>query len=403
MIDHESNPTRVCQPVSASAEIVEERPRPAQTSAQAQIRPFTAADADDVARLLVRMFQKSDAAPPAGMAPYLRRVYLDAPWFDPEIASRVAVDGQGHIIGFAGVIAQPMMMDGRRIRVAFTSSLAVDNRAHDPTIAGRLLRDIHNGPQDLVLSDRANTSSTSLSLALKGEVAVNYSLDWLRVLRPAGFAIASAAQRFRPARLLAPFTWPIDNRVVARTIGANEPHWAAPTAPRGQAANFTDRDASHDDLLELIPQFITQALRPDWSREELDFILTDAAAKRLQGDFVARLVQAPSGRPVGAFLYHLRKGEVAHLTAILAAPGREGNVLDRAIAHATTQGAVAIRGRAQPPFMQALMERRAILLPELSALVYSRNPEILRHFREGTAFFTGLSGEHWMRLNGDRF
>jgi hypothetical protein len=49
------------------------------------------------------------------------------------------------------------------------------------------------------------------------------------------------------------------------------------------------------------------------------------------------------------------------------------------------------------------MSRRAIFVPELATVVWSRDAEVLQHFREGNAFFTGLAGENWMRLNGDSF
>ncbi len=368
----------------------------------AGIRPFEAGDAAPVAQLLVRMFQHSDQPAPPGMADYLRRVYLDAPWYDPGIASRVAVDGTGRIVGFGGVIAQPMLLDGRPIRAACTSSLAVDDRARDPTIAARLVRDIQGGPQDATLSDRANAASAGLSRALRAEIATAYSFDWLRVLRPAGLAVAAAAHKLRPLRLLAPLVGPLDNVLLARSLKSDELHWTTPGAARRPAT--TDRAAGLDELLELIPEFLANfPLRPDWSHEELALILTDAASKRDIGNPVSRIVLAPNGTPVGLYLYHFRKGHVAVVTQILAAKGREGAVIDSAILHAASMGAVAIRGRAYPALTPALMERRAVFLPDLSTLIFARNPDVLAHFERGTAFFTGLAGEQWMRLNGDRF
>jgi len=376
---------------------------PAAAATDGAIRNFAAEDAPAVARLLLRAFQGRDAPPSPGMVAYLRRVYLDAPWYDPDVAARVALDGKGTIVGFAGLIAQRLVIDGRPLRAGFSSSLAADDRAGDPTIAVRLLRHIHAGPQDAVLSDRANAVSTGLLRALRAEVVRDYSLDWLRVLRPAGFAVASAAARFRPAKLAAPLAAPIDNALLRRAAADDEARWSVPQRSR-QAARFSDRDADMAELLDLIPHFLASyKLRPDWSRDELAFLLTDAAQKRTLGTFVARAVLAPGGQPIGLFLYHLRRGQIAHVLQILAAPGREGVVIDRAIAHALGQGAVAIRGRAQPTLLPALMERRAVLVPELATIIQSRDSEVLRHFAAGSTFFTGLAGENWMRLNGDSF
>ncbi|MDO8360178.1 MAG: GNAT family N-acetyltransferase [Devosia sp.] len=367
------------------------------------IRPFAAADAREVADLLIRGFQNSDRPAPTGMADYLREVYLDAPWFDPEIASRVLVRADGRIAGFVGVAALPMLLDGRRIRTAIISSLAVDPRTADSMTAPRLLRDVRSGVQDAILSDRSNGVAVALLRSLRADVFRNYSLDWLRVLRPAALAIDTLASRVGVLRLLAPLAAPFDNRRLAHGQASEEPRWITPSRARAAEA-FTDRDADLSELLTLVPRFLAEfPLRPDWSAADLTTILSDGARKAEFGDFTSRVVLAPNGEPAGLFLTHLRRGRVAQVLQIMAQKGREGVVIDRAIAHAVAAGAVAIRGRAQPALLDALMERRVVFLPELAAVVYSRDADILRHFREGTAFFTGLAGENWMRLNGDRF
>jgi hypothetical protein len=370
---------------------------------EAQVRAFEAADAPGVAQLLVRVFQHKDGPVPSGMVDYLRRIYLEAPWFDAELASRVVESAEGNIIGFAGVIAALMRLHGKPIRVALTSSLAIDDRAGDPTLAARLLRDVNSGPQDATLSDRSNPKSVKLLRSLHTEAVENYSFDWLRVLRPAGMAVAALAAKFSPARALSPLVAPLDNRHLAQSMQRDDAQWSAPSRSR-VSSNFTDRDTSIEELLDLVPEFIQPfELQPNWSRDDLTYILEDVARKRTLGDFHARVVLTPSGSPAGLFLYHGRRGQVAHVAQILAAPGREGAVIDRSIAHAAQIGAVAVRGRSTPNLQSALMERRAVFLPDLSATISSRNPELLQSFRNGKAFFTGLVGENWMRLNGDRF
>jgi hypothetical protein len=370
---------------------------------ETHIRPFAPADAAGVANLLTRAFSHSDKPASEETAAYLRRVYLDYPGYDPDIASRVMQRDDGSIVGFAGVVATRFHLSSQTLRAALTSSLAVDEAAGDPTLAARLLRDVQGGPQDMVLADRSNQASTNLARLLKTEIIEGYSFDWLRVLRPAGFTIAALASRVGPARLLAPLVAPFDSRFAAHAAQSDTAHWAAASFARS-SRNFTDRHASTDDLLDLIPQFVDAfPLRPDWSRDELRHILDDVARKQTIGDYAARIVLTPTGTPAGLFLLHFRTRQVAQVAQILATRGREGAVIDRAIAFAAEQGAVAIRGRSTPNLTPALMERRAVFLPDLSTTVYSRNPDIARHFREGTAFFTGLAGENWMRLNGDRF
>lgn len=366
------------------------------------IRPFVASDAKDVADLLVRAFQHSERPAPPGMGAYLREVYLDAPWFDPQIASRVMVRHDGRVIGFIGVSAMPMLIDGRTIRTAIISSLASDPSLADAMTGPRLLRDVRSGPQDAILNDRSNKIAVSMLQSLKFEVIRSYSFAWIRALRPAAFVIETLASRFGPLRLLAPLVTRVDEAAVAKALSAEAPRWSVSGRSRVADA-FTDRDADSSELLDLVPRFLAHfPLRPVWGKGDLSVVLRDAARKSELGDFISRVVLAPNGDPIGLFLYHLRRRLIAHVLQIMAAKGREGVVLDRAIAHAASHGAVAIRGRTHPAIVDALMARRTIFVPELATVVYSRDPAVLKHFREGNAFFTGLAGENWMRLNGDQ-
>lgn len=377
-------------------------PRAGASGANDTIRAFVASDARSVADLLMRAFQNSTKPAPAGMVDYLREVYLDAPWFDPEIASRVMVQADGTIIGFVGVSALPMDLDGQPIRTAVISSLAVDPHISNPMVGARLLRDVRNGPQDAMVSDRSNAAAVSLLHSLKGHTFPSYSLDWVRSLRPAGLAVETLASRWGAFRLLKPLAALID-RAVPDEPADGEHRWATPTISRA-AESFTDGPVALGELAGLVRLFIDGfPLKPRWSAADLELILGHARGKRTIGEFTARVVNARNGTPVGLFLYHLTPGRIANILQILTRNGQEGVVIDRAIAHAKAAGAVAIRGRATPNLLEALSARRAVFLPDLTTTVFSHNPEILRHFREGTAFFTGLAGENWMRLNGDTF
>ncbi|MEP7241143.1 MAG: hypothetical protein ABI697_09690 [Devosia sp.] len=367
------------------------------------IRPFAASDADAVANLLVRAFQNSSRPAPTGMAAYLRHVYLDAPWVDPLFWSRVLESVDGRIVGFLGVTALPMAMASRRINAAVISSLAVDPVEGGAMTAARLLRDVRSGPQDAIVSDRCNAAAVAALRALGGEVIRAYSFDWLRTLRPLGFGLDALARRMPPLRLLAPLVSPFDNAALGRSLRTDGARWVTPSRARAAEA-FTDRPAGLDEMTALLPELVADfALRPDWTPASLRALLGDASQKADLGDFAARLVLDTAQRPVGAFMLHLRKGRTAQVLQLLSRKGREGIVLDRAIASATAAGAVAIRGRSTPRFTEALMERRALFVPEQATVVLTRDAEILAHFRDGTAFFTGLAGEEWMRLNGDRF
>lgn len=376
---------------------------PTVATASGTIRPFTAADAPRVAEILLWAFQKSTRTPPQGMIDYIKRLYLEIPWADPDIYARVMELPDGRLSGFAGLTPLPLRMGDKRLRVGVTSSLSVDDRIGDHMTGPRLVRHMRNGAQDGVLSDRSNEAAAAISRQLKSDVVHPYSIDFVRLLRPAGRGVEWLAQHFGPARLLSPLTRPIDARFAARSLVSEDAHWAAPGKTRG-SDSFKSVPVTLDDVLDLLPRFLERyTLRPDFERHHWRFILEDGSHKADIGDFVANSVVSPSGETVGLYLYHVRAGHTAELLQAFAIPGREGVVLDKVIADAMERGAVALRGRSTPTLQRQLADRYALFVPHLWTIVYSRDPEVISHFNAGTALFTGIAGENWIRLNGDRF
>jgi hypothetical protein len=376
---------------------------PKVATASGTIRPFTAADAPRVAEILLWAFQKSTRPPSQGMIDYVKRLYLEIPWADEDIYARVMELPDGRISGFAGLTPLPLRMGDKRLRIGVTSSLSVDDRIGDHMTGPRLVRHMRNGAQDGVFSDRSNAAAVAISRQLKSDILHSYSMDFIRLLRPAGRGVEWLGRHFGPARLLAPLAAPIDRRLAARSLISEDAHWAAPGKTRG-SDSFKDVPVTLDEVLDLLPHFLERfTLRPDFERHHWRFILEDGSRKADFGTFFANAVVSPSGETVGLYLYHARKGHTAELLQAFANPGREGIVLDRLIGHAMAQGAVAIHGRSTPTFHRQLMDRHAFLYPNMWTIVYSRDPEVISHFNAGTALFTGIAGENWIRLNGDRF
>ena len=376
---------------------------PTVATASGTIRPFAADDAPRVAEILLWAFQKSTRPAPQGMIDYIRRLYLDIPWADPDIYARVMELPDGRLSGFAGLSPLPLRMGDKRIRVGVTSSLSVDDRIGDHMTGPRLVRHMRNGAQDGVFSDRSNQAATAISRQLKSDILHNYSMDFIRLLRPAGRGVEWLSNHFRPARLLSPLTGAIDRRLAARSLVSENAHWAAPGKTRG-SDSFRDVAVGLEEVLDLIPGFLERyTLRPDLERHHWRFILEDGSRKAALGQFFANAVVSPSGETVGLYLYHGRKGHTAELLQAFSNPGREGIILDKLIGHAMSIGAVAIHGRSTPTFSRQLMDRRAFFYPNMWTVVYSRDPEVVSHFNAGKAFFTGIAGENWIRLNGDRF
>ena len=367
-----------------------------------EIRPFAAADIPVVADMFQRILRKSDRPAAPSLKAYLGELFLDPPDFDPAIVSLVHERTDGSVSGFLGVLPQPMELDGVGLRAAICGTLMVDNHAEDPFAGARLLRAFLAGPQDLSLTETANDVSTAMWRKLRATVLPDYSLEWLRVIRPAGFAAALAANRLGMAGMLAAVASPIDALLHRRTAPTGQ-SWSH-ISPSDTKTSLKDEEAGEERLFELFPALTEHfTLRPQWSTETLRARLSHARRKANYGGCVRRVVTTRDGRAVGLFIYYGDKGGIGRTVQILAAPGHEGAVVDRMIDHAAGRGLVALRGRTQPALLDAMLGRRIAFLHASSSIMHARDPAVAEIFHSGKAFFNGFAGESWARLIGDSF
>jgi hypothetical protein len=138
-------------------------------------------------------------------------------------------------------------------------------------------------------------------------------------------------------------------------------------------------------------------------RSTAQFIIEEASDKPAYGKPVFASVASRKGTIVGAFLYHLRPGRIGHVLQVLARPNQVGAVLDCLIDHATSNGAVGLRGRTQPALMESMLGRRIIFVSTSATVVHSRQPEIVEALRRSEGFVNGMAGELWSRLSGGCF
>jgi hypothetical protein len=259
-----------------------------------------------------------------------------------------------------------------------------------------------DGPQDLSFSETANEVSTRLWTRLRGVVLPQYSLDWVRVIRPAGFAVDLAASRFGSARMLKPAATVFDG-LFRRRMKPGDKRWtAASTGAVSDAACASEIDSARFAALvePLTDQF---ALRPAWREIQLDRMFADAAVKPDLGDLVFASVAAPNGVTIGAFAYHACTGRIGRVLQVLARPGQAGAVVDSLVDDAARRGLSGLRGRTQPALLEAMLTRRIAFVPVASTVVHSRNAEVLRVLKDSQAFLNGIAGESWSRLIGGRF
>ncbi|MDW9900974.1 hypothetical protein GOA77_03545 [Sinorhizobium meliloti] len=367
------------------------------------IRSLAVEDIPAVARLFQKVFRNSAEEPPPAFIEYLRQLYIDAPGNDPEIRPLVYSNDDGRISGFVGANTLAMTYRGRPLRAAICGSLMVEGHESDPMAGARLLKAFLAGPQDLSFSETASEVSTQMWTKLRGVVLPQYSLDWIRVIRPASFGLDLVASRFGPARALGPLAHAFDRRHRGK-LRRGQLRWsgvpdAATTQGPLQVADI-DRHGFAELFAPLTRQF---AVQPAWAEGQLDHILEDAEKKPEFGAPVLAAVRTRSGAPVGAFFYHLQPGGTARVLQVLALPGQAGSILNCLIEHAAARGAAAVRGRTQPALLEAMMGRRIGFVHAASTVVHSREEELVDAFRHAQGFINGLAGEHWSRLIGGTF
>jgi hypothetical protein len=363
-----------------------------------QVRPFRAEDATEVARLFQRILWRRRGPAPASLAPYLVEIFSRHPWSDPRLTSHVYASTDGVIRGFLGALPVRMSHRGRPLLAAVASSIMVDTPEQDPLAGARLVRAFFQGPQELSISETASEVTRRMWLPLGGRPMPAYSLDWVRVLRPASFLAQVASLRAPLLRHLTPPVSVFDPLLAPLLRGA-----VRVAAPDG----VTGADVTPDDFASIVPDALADlALRPDFDAAALRWLVSHAVRKERHGSPVVRIVRDRRDAAVGGYLAHLRPRGLMRIAEIFASPARAGAVVDEMLAHAWRLGAAAVIGRNRPEapaLMDALELRRSVFLRLNFTLVQSRSPELVDAVASGNACLTGLAGETWARIIGGEF
>lgn len=359
-----------------------------------QIRACTREDMPHVAQLFQTIFRRLPGPAPASLQQYLPELFFDAPWHDPELPSLVYIRPDGAVRGFVGVIPLHMSLGDKPVRAALASSIMVESPKDDPFAGARLLRAFLNGPQDLSFSDDANHTSVVMWKKLGGQSLPAESLEWLRVLRPAGFALSMARARIPLLALAHPVCRAIDG-TAARF--ARNPFRLQPQA----TMRTVEVDLNDASLVDCLRGFAgAYSLRPAWEKESLQWLLNHAAKNRRHGSLVGVAVYGKGTLPLGCYLYYSRPHGVARVLQFMASPDSAGPVLDSLLEHAYRNQCVGVRGRAQGRYLDGLFSRDCIFLNRGSVVVHSRHAELVEAARSGDALMTGLAGEAWTRIAG---
>ena len=360
----------------------------------ARIQPFNRSHIPGVTRLHRSVFRPSVVPTPADCRAYeryLTDVFLTSPVSDPARPSLVFEDDAENVRGFIGVASRTVVVNGRRLRAAVSSQFVVDPSAAPGLTAVRLAKAYLDGPQDISVADNANDLGRGIWERLGGQTDQLLSLHWTRPLRPARLAMSFLRNRkgLAPiAAVLQPFAAMAD--VAATSMPSSHFRQAAPEtsgAPIDVAGLL-----AHEAMF-----FRTAALRVEHDELVLSWLLERAARSngRLQTT-VARRGQAVLGWAV----WHLDVYGTAEVLQLAATHASISDVLNTLFYDTWKAGAVAVGGRLDPPFAQALSDKYCLFHRRGAwTLVHAKCPDLLQPFWNGRASFARLDGEWPLSFN----
>jgi hypothetical protein len=346
------------------------------------IQVFRRDDIPEVLGLFRAAFVRNGHSGPGQLDTYLDRVFFESPWYDEELPSFVYRDPSGAIIGFAGVQPRRLLLHGRPLRGAVATKLMVSPTAGDPLAAGRLLKKVFAGPQDLLFSDLGTDAGRRMWEGLGGATALLYSLHWQRPVRPARHAL----------------TWLRARGVPGLITGALRPLCAvadAFVARSGVGGGHTIHDLPLDVMAaQFAAVCADRVLRPAYDERALQWLLRVAQQHDPRRVLRRRLVRDARGEVVGWFLYLLEPGGTSEVVQLVARKGAADPVFQLLLADAWSAGAAMLTGRLEPSMVREMSERRSYFRQTGPwALAHAKDPAVLAAVLKGSAFLSRLEGE----------
>lgn len=361
------------------------------TSSIGHVRPLDEGDIPQIADLHQRVFGGGGAASLALKA-YLEEIFCRSPWRDEAMPSLVYEDGRGRIAGCLGVLPRPMWLNESRIRAAVSHSFMVDPASRHTLAAVQLVKQYFGGRQDIALADANHLSRQMWALA-GGATPLLYRIRWIRMLRPARYALAWWRQRGLSGpvlRAVQPVCWAAD---ALATRLASSPFRHTPPA-------LVRRELDSHALAHCLTEFSrNRSLRPEYDDRSTAWLLGILGRKVHLGVPRKACLLDASGRVAGWYLYYLKRGGVAEVVQIGGRDDSIDGVLEHLFHDAWQGGAVAVAGQVDPAHMQALSDANCVFRLDRNTggvRLHSRRPEVLQTVLRGDAFLTRLESEWWI-------
>lgn len=361
------------------------------------VRDFERGDIDAVARLFrmtfIRRSGRKRSSP--ALISAIDQSFFQHPWQEPGIRSKVAVDAEGKLFGFIGVLPARFELGDRPVLAALAGSMMVEDAKANPLAGARLLRAFLAGPQDISLTETANATALGMWQKLGHAFDPAYSMSWLRVLRPVSTGLQLSERTLPAMRLAQPL-----GRIADRGLSLiRRSHFGKRD---GRKAQFQDVGPSEFGRALLVLKNL-YALHPRWDEDNTGWFLAQAEDKRNFGYPEWRVAYGPDGAPLAAYAYFAKVGGIAWVLQALAPPALTGELVDDLFSHAYEYGCAAVRGAAHPWLQPALMQRQAIFAGRAFYVAHSKDPSLLEPIRSGQALISGLAGEGWTPLIGGLF
>jgi hypothetical protein len=272
-----------------------------------------------------------------------------------------------------------------------SSQFVVDPDSRVGFVALKLAKAFLDGPQDLSIADEANDVSRKIWEGLGGTTALLHSIYWTRPLRPCRYAVSLA--RSRPALLtLAAAATPFAALVDTLATRMRGSHFR-------QCHPAVEADELHAPVaVALMPQFFGVAsLQVAYDDRTFQWLLDRAANRRAGGRLLKALVKRGPA-VVGWYICHIAPDGMVDVLQLAATATSIDDVLDHLFNRAWQERGVAVSGRLEPRFMQALSDKYCLFHRRGPwVLVNSKEPELLRSFEAGDACFSRLDGEWSLR------
>ena len=204
-------------------------------------------DIPDVCALFARTFRTGKNHDRAALAAAIEATYFTAPDYSEERGSVVHIDDQGKLTGFAGVINIKLRLGARTLHAAVLSSYMADQPETNPMVGVGLIRKLF-ARNELVFGDTANRTSLDISRAMRFEILPFHSLEWLKILKPAGTAVYFLGRR--GARWSRALIQP------AAVFDAMLPRFAATDIDARSIAKASDRPITEAEFITAAPELV---------------------------------------------------------------------------------------------------------------------------------------------------